>query len=164
MHVRPLTRNELRVVHELAHQIWPVVYPEIISPAQINYMLDAMYTVDALTQQFDAGHVFLVAEENDKALGFAAYECNCETEGKAKLHKLYVLPECHGTGLGSFLLKTVQQKALSSGQNSLFLNVNKYNKAYDFYLAKGFRKTHEVVIDIGNGFVMDDYIMELSLQ
>jgi hypothetical protein len=37
--------------------------------------------------------------------------------------------------------------------------VNKYNKAKDFYLHNGFEIAESVVVQIGNGYVMDDFIM-----
>jgi hypothetical protein len=44
----------------------------------------------------------------------------------------------------------------------VFLNVNKYNKAKFFYEKLGFTITKEEVIDIGNDYVMDDYVMGIK--
>ena len=78
-----------------------------------------------------------------------------------KLNKLYVLPAAQGTGAGKALLNKSIEVAKAAESTSLFLQVNKLNKAYTFYLKKGFIKEHEFKFDIGNGFYMDDYVMRL---
>jgi GNAT superfamily N-acetyltransferase len=79
-----------------------------------------------------------------------------------KLNKLYVLPEAQGTGAGKALLNQCIEVAKSAGSSSLFLQVNKLNNAYTFYLKYGFIKEAEFKFDIGNGFFMDDYVMRLT--
>jgi diamine N-acetyltransferase len=84
-------------------------------------------------------------------------------ESKSKLHKLYLLPSYHGKGIGKALLQEVARRMREAGQQSLTLNVNKDNqKAIDFYRSQGFVEVYKEVIDIGNGFVMDDVVMELN--
>jgi len=79
-----------------------------------------------------------------------------------KLNKLYVLPAAQGTGAGKALLHRAIEVAKAAGAGSLFLQVNKHNNAYTFYLKHGFVKEAEFKFDIGNGFFMDDYVMRLS--
>jgi GNAT superfamily N-acetyltransferase len=79
-----------------------------------------------------------------------------------KLNKLYVLPAAQGTGAGKALLNKAIEVAKAAGSSSLFLQVNKQNDAYTFYLKHGFVKVQEFKFDIGNGFFMDDYVMRLS--
>ena len=76
---------------------------------------------------------------------------------------MYVLPETQGKGIGRQMMDCIAQIALSNQNQTLHLTVNKKNKATDFYLKYGFEITEEVVFDIGNGYVMDDYIMEKKL-
>jgi ribosomal protein S18 acetylase RimI-like enzyme len=77
-----------------------------------------------------------------------------------KLHKLYLLPELHDRGLGSRLLQQVEGEVRTGGARRLILSVNKRNiKAITAYKRNGFVIVESVVTDIGNGFVMDDYIM-----
>jgi ribosomal protein S18 acetylase RimI-like enzyme len=112
----------------------------------------------------EQGHYFLVAEEQGDAIGFAGFELNHLEGPKAKLHKLYLLPSSQGKGVGKCLLLEVAKRAREAGQKSLVLNVNKYNKkAIDFYLAMGFVTIRQEVNDIGQGYVMDDDVMELTL-
>ena len=72
-----------------------------------------------------------------------------------------MLPKAQGTGAGKALLNKSIEVAKAAGSTSLFLQVNKLNTAYTFYLKKGFIKESEFKFDIGNGFYMDDYIMRL---
>jgi GNAT superfamily N-acetyltransferase len=99
------------------------------------------------------------------AVGFCSVSPDDEkVEGQKahKLNKLYVLPVAQGTGAGKALLNKAIEVAKSEGSGSLFLQVNKHNNAYTFYLKHGFEKEAEFKFDIGNGFYMDDYVMRLS--
>ena len=127
-------------------------------------MLTKFYSVEALKQQLEErNQVFYVATNDfNKPQGFVAYELNAEPN-KTKIHNIYVLPQTQGTGLGKKLVYLVKVKALENNQKTIFLNVNKYNKAKFFYEKLGFTITKEEVIDIGNNYMMDDYVMELSI-
>lgn len=162
--IRQLAKEELNKVQSIAHRTWPSTFANILSPEQIEYMLNWMYSLDMLESQLDKGHTFLLAEDDGKELGFAGFELNYAEGPKAKLHKIYLLPEAQGKGAGKALILEVANRARKSGQKSLLLNVNKYNqKAIDFYLKMGFQEIYKEVIDIGNGYVMDDVVMELNL-
>ncbi|AMQ58101.1 GNAT family N-acetyltransferase [Algoriphagus sanaruensis] len=164
MIIRQLAKEELSKVQSIAHRTWPSTFAKILSPEQIEYMLNWMYDLKMLESQLDKGHTFLLSEENGVELGFAGFELNYSEGPKAKLHKIYLLPEAQGKGAGKALILEVAGRAKKSGQKSLLLNVNKYNqKAIDFYLKMGFQEIYKEVIDIGNGYVMDDVVMELNL-
>lgn len=164
MKIRTLAKEELSTLQSIAHRTWPSTFANILSPEQIQYMLNWMYSLDMLESQLDKGHAFLLAEEEGKELGFAGFELNYSEGPKAKLHKIYLLPEAQGKGAGKELILEVADRAKKAGQKSLLLNVNKYNqKAIDFYLKMGFQEIYKEVIDIGNGYVMDDVVMELNL-
>jgi ribosomal protein S18 acetylase RimI-like enzyme len=162
MQVIQVTSNEqLQIVADLAKRIWPVAYATILSNEQLHYMLDRFYNLEALQKQLENGQVFYLAQnENQEFVGFVSYEINCEPN-KTKIHKIYVLPETQGTGIGKQLFELVKTKAQENQQTAIFLNVNKYNNAQNFYQKLGFTITKEEVIDIGNGYVMDDYVMEI---
>lgn len=162
--IRILAKEELSKVQSIAHRTWPSTFANILSPEQIEYMLNWMYSLEMLESQFEKGHTFLLAEENGLELGFAGFELNVADGPKAKLHKIYLLPSSQGKGVGKALIFEVADRSRIAGQKSLLLNVNKYNqKAIDFYLRIGFQEIYKEVIDIGNGFVMDDVVMELNL-
>jgi ribosomal protein S18 acetylase RimI-like enzyme len=84
--------------------------------------------------------------------------------GEMKLEQIYLLPECYGQGLGKLMMRHVEQQARARGCRTLALQVNKRNAvAIAFYRKAGFTVREEAVFDIGNGFVMDDYVMEKVL-
>jgi GNAT superfamily N-acetyltransferase len=163
-------------IRSVSERTWPSTYGHIISQEQIDFMLDWMYSDESLEKQMDSGCVFYIAsikKENEQweAVGFCSVspeeEENNSTEkvegSKAhKLNKLYVLPTAQGTGAGKALLNKSIEVAKASGSSSLFLQVNKQNDAYTFYLKHEFVKEQEFKFDIGNGFFMDDYVMRLT--
>ncbi|HUO07517.1 MAG TPA: GNAT family N-acetyltransferase [Phycisphaerae bacterium] len=162
--VRPAGDDDLPEIASLARAIWPICYREIISPAQIRYMLERMYSLEQLRADLSAGVSFDLLVENGRAIGFAGYGPVESNPGECKLHKLYLHPSHHRRGYGSRLLKHVIETARSGGYSSLALNVNKNNTiAIEVYKRHGFAVREAVVVDIGGGFVMDDYVMVRTL-
>ncbi len=163
MEIVVATKEQLPIIQQLAHDIWPETYGGIISEGQIAYMLDMMYSIPALERQLESNKIFILFQEEGNNLGFASYELNAEGSPKAKIHKLYVLPQTQGKGIGKQLLGYMAEKARENQNTALYLTVNKNNKARDFYERMGFEVTREAIFDIGQGYVMDDYIMEKPL-
>jgi ribosomal protein S18 acetylase RimI-like enzyme len=161
--IRDATAADIPEVQRLARVIWHAHYPGIISTEQIEYMLARGYATAALMDfvgKPDAG--LLLAVANGERVGFAAWYATTATE--AKLDKLYVLPRCHGQGVGHALIEQVAARARAIGTSSLVLRVNKANtKAVAAYERNGFTVREAVVEDIGGGFVMDDYVMARPL-
>ena len=162
--LRHATETDIPLVRAIALATWPVAYRGILSSAQLAYMLDLMYSGTALTDQLTRrGHQFLLASDLDGPVGFAAFEHHHMGERSARLHKLYVLPATQGTGVGSALLEGVERSCLAAGDQRLELNVNRFNKARNWYVQRGFRVAYDEVVPIGNGFVMDDHVMTKDL-
>lgn len=159
--VREASAEDIALIRELAHATWPVSYKDIITDEQISYMLNLIYSEAALIDQVMVlKHQFLIALENDRPVGFASYSPKPnDDEGIFRLNKLYLLPDQQGKGSGKILLQHVIDHAKEGGATSLELNVNKENPAIGFYKKNGFSITREEVLDIGNDFVMDDFIM-----
>jgi ribosomal protein S18 acetylase RimI-like enzyme len=155
--------EDIESIQQLASKTWPDAYGAIISAGQIKYMLDKMYNKGELLSQLEQGHVFLIAEEDDKDLGFAGFSVTDSKEHIYKLHKLYVLPETHGKGVGKLLINEVVNLVRGAGGKFLQLNVNRDNKATEFYKKAGFIIKETVDLDIGNGFLMNDYVMEMPV-
>lgn len=160
IHLKKITKNQLPIIKDLAYAIWPSTYGDILSNAQLEYMLDTFYSIANLERQIDNGQIFELFFEDNKVVGFVAYELNCKETSLLKIHKIYLLPETQGKGFGKFMINEVIKIAKKNHQKGVFLNVNKYNKAQFFYEKLGFTISKEEVIDIGNGYVMDDYVME----
>jgi GNAT superfamily N-acetyltransferase len=168
--IRPATIEDGAFIRSVSERTWPSTYGHIISQEQIDFMLNWMYSDASLAEQFAKGHQFYIAKLKDDDIGFCSVSAenrdDTNDEGKAqkahKLNKLYVLPTAHGTGSGKALLNKAIEVAKAGGSSSLFLQVNKLNNAYTFYLKNGFLKEEEFKFDIGNGFYMDDYVMRLT--
>lgn len=164
--IAPATDEHLPIIRDIAYRTWPATFGEILSAEQIEYMLDMMYTLDALKNQIhEQGHVFLMATEPDSNVyfGYVSFELNYKNQPTTKIHKLYILPESQGKGVGNVLVSAVTLLARQSGNDSLLLNVNRHNKAIGFYERLGFSVAATETIDIGNGYVMDDLVMKKSL-
>jgi GNAT superfamily N-acetyltransferase len=162
--ILPASEEHLPALAELAGVIWRACYPGIISPAQIEFMLARMYSPDALREEIRSQNIrfyrLLVA---GCFSGFASIGPT-DAAGVMKLHKLYLLPELHGRGLGSRLLEHCQIEARRLGSRRLILAVNKGNlRAIAAYERNGFIVQQAVTTDIGSGFVMDDFIMGKDL-
>lgn len=157
------TTEDLPTIAEIARKTWPVAYGEILSQAQLEYMLNAFYSKESLQANMDNGHEFILAIENDIVLGFASFEHQYQHKAKTKIHKIYMLPESQGKGLGKLLIATIEKTAIDNGSNNLLLNVNRFNKALGFYQKMGFNIIEEINIEIGLGYLMEDYIMEKKI-
>jgi len=158
--LRKAKEEDLEIIRDIASATWPSTYLDIIGQAQIDYMLDKMYSRGELLKQLMEGHIFLIAEEGENQFGFAGYSIIDHEERIYKLHKLYVLPSAHGKGVSKILINEVFNQVKDAGGSALQLNVNKHNNAKDFYLKGGFTIKESVKLDIGEGYFMDDYVME----
>jgi ribosomal protein S18 acetylase RimI-like enzyme len=158
------TEDDLAAVAELAGVIWRRHYPGIITQEQIEYMLALGYSRAALRRFLDAEGAGLdVARVGDRLAGFGAYYRLDGTQ-ELKLDKLYVHQDFHGRGVGSRLIATAEGAARGQGCSALVLNVNKRNgQAIRAYERNGFTIREGVVVDIGGGFMMDDYVMAKPL-
>lgn len=124
-------------------------------------MLGMMYSRPALEEQLKNNHHFFLAIKDAKSIGFASFS---HVEGIIyKLQKLYVLPALQRTGAGKELLNVVENVAKSMGGARLQLNVNRANPAIDFYSHQGYGIIKAEDLDIGQGYMMNDYVMEKVL-
>ena len=163
--IRPLNISEIDIIRKLSDEIWKKVYPSIISMDQIEYMLELIYNEEALKKQVnELGHQFIQVIDNDIPIGYASYSMKVgNSEGEYRLHKFYLQPEHHGKGLGKQMMNHIIHDVQNNGGISIELNVNKYNPTLHFYKKLGFSVISEEIIEIGNGYVMDDYVMSLNL-
>lgn len=148
---------DIHLITELAHRIWKNHYTGIISSEQINYMLEKMYSPEKLLQEINQGIIFTLLYKDNKPLGYISIST---TDNKIYiLHKFYIEVDNHREGLGSqlflFALKQLENP------KTIKLTVNRMNfKAINFYFKNGFIIKEAVDFDIGNGFFMNDFVME----
>jgi len=159
----PAGPGEIPVIRQLTFRVWPQTYAKLLSQEQIDYMLEMMYSAASLRRQMnEEGCQFIILYRDQDPRGFASYsEIN---PGIFKLHKLYVLSEEQGKGGGRFMLENILDTIRGKGAVSLQLQVNRGNDAQYFYEKLGFRVVRELDLDIGGGFFMNDYVMELGLS
>ena len=154
---------DVSLLQELAHTIWYSHYPGIITNEQIAYMLKEMYSGIIIEKEILQGYSWTIIKDNEQPIGFMEFHLEKESNS-VKLSKLYILVSQHGKGIGQQAIDYVKNISKKIGASSLFLTVNKENKkAIKAYEKSGFTKDKETVFDIGNGFVMDDYVMKYTL-
>jgi diamine N-acetyltransferase len=154
--------GDIPLIRELAMQVWPQTYASVLSAGQIDYMLQMMYSAESLQQQMESGAQFIVVYDDAEPVGFASYQ---EMHPSVyKLHKIYVLISQQGKGTGRYLIDYIIDTIKKKGATALQLQVNRNNKARYFYEKLDFRIIEEIKLDIGGGYVMDDYIMEKRLS
>lgn len=157
--------NNIKDIQTVAKTAWPAAFEELLSKSQIEYMMEMMYSDKSLREQMEKGHHFYLVKQKERFVGYMSIEHNCENSRRTKIHKIYVLPDLQKLGIGKTLLTTAVVEAKKRNEKAVYLNVNKYNsRAIGFYLRNGFERIKEEIIDIGNGFVMDDYVYEKSLN
>ena len=155
---------DLPKVRDLAESIWRPSYAGLLSPGQIEYMLDWMYSLERLQRDWRSGVMFEWPIVNQIPVGYMATQID-SSAAVLHLHKLYVLPQFQGKGLGARLLEHAFQAAIQAGCRSVRLHVNKGNhRAIACYHRHGFFQEASVVNNIGGGYVMDDYVMVRPLD
>ena len=161
--IHQATIEDINTIRELTFKVWPQTYSAIIDKNQIDYMLDMMYSEAALEEQMlDHEHSFIIIYDDILPAAFASY--GPLENSTWKLHKIYILPDQHGKGIGRFMSDHIMEDIRVKGAHSLILNVNRQNKARYFYEKLGFNIIGEEDIDIGSGYFMNDYVMEKKLQ
>ncbi|MBD8388300.1 GNAT family N-acetyltransferase [Dysgonomonas sp. BGC7] len=164
MNIVEANKEHIFIIKLLSDQIWPHTFKDILSPDQISYMMEMMYSQSSLEDQMSKGHHYLLANEDGEYLGYVSYELNYKNSDTTKIHKIYVLPSTQGKGVGRFFIDSVADIAKANGNKVLSLNVNRFNKAIDFYKRIGFEVAGSENIDIGDGFLMEDFIMNKKLK
>lgn len=163
--ISPVTAADVEAIAALARLVWQDTYPGIISQEQIDYMLAQRYQPPLLREELTSPHIWWDQLTVDGQLaGFVSCLLTA-TAGEMKLDKLYVDPRRQRLGIGARLVDQVVARALAAGCQTLILAVNKGNeRAIAAYRKQGFAIRESVCVDIGCGFVMDDFIMVRPLS
>lgn len=157
------SENDILVVEKLAHKIWNSHYTPIIGQQQVDYMLQKYQNFEAIKTQIKNGYHYYTITNNKNAIGYLSLLFN-EEEHKLMISKIYVDADQRGTGYGSQLIEFTKKIAKEKSAHTIWLTVNKYNSnSIQWYEKMNFKITNEIVMDIGNNYVMDDYVMELNL-
>lgn len=159
--IRPLLLDEIPIVQNIARTTWPVTFGDVMPPEQIEYMLNLMYSEESLLSQIlDKKHNFLLASEKNVPLGFTSYETNYANKRQIMIHKIYLLPQAQGKGIGTKLIDFISTIGKSIQDTHVRLKVFVHNpNAIGFYEKIGFSKAGIENTDIGNNYIISDYIM-----
>ena len=161
--------GDLQKISDMAEVVFRHTYREILSPEQLDYMMDMMYSMPNLQKQIEEGHHYYIAYDEETSRGYVSVQHEgADNDGIEvfHLHKIYVMPDAQGMGIGMKLFNRAVEhaKEASSGKPArIELNVNKFNKSVGFYKHIGMRVLLEEDFPIGNGFYKTDYIMGLDL-
>jgi len=158
------TSKDFKTIREIAYKTWPEVYGEILSAAQLDYMLKSFYSEEVLRDNMvNSGHHFILAYDGSVCLGFASFQHDYLDNKVTRLHKIYLVPEAQGKGAGRLLVDAVVAYAKENHSKIISLNVNRFNKALTFYQKLGFEIVGEEDIELDHGYLMEDYMLEKQL-
>lgn len=163
------TESDIHVIKSMADVVFRNTYSSILTAEQVEYMMEWMYSKQSLEKQFSDLNSFFITWCKGIPVGYMSIQKESITEDNITvyhLHKLYVMPEWQGRGVGELLFKKACEYAThnkNSAKARIELNVNRYNKAVGFYLRMGMKIACEGDFPIGEGFYMNDYIMSLEL-
>jgi diamine N-acetyltransferase len=156
--------TDIPIIQDIANKTWPNTYGEILSSEQLEYMMNLIYSEESLLNQIQKRQqLFFIVNDGITNIAFFSIEHQYNNEAITRINKIYILPQAHGKGIGKYLIDTITTLAKEKESKKLSLNVNKYNKALLFYQKIGFIITNEVDIEIGNGYLMEDFVMEKSI-
>ncbi len=164
MDFRPATTDDCLLINSIAAQIWAPTYSHLLSPEQLDYMFEMMYSPENLHRAMEAGQAFLIFFEDGEPVGYVAYETLADHD--FYLQKIYLLPDLQGRGSGRRMLEMLLDhlRALDPEARRLGLNVNRQNlKAVFFYMRNGFEIVARRDHHIGNGYYMNDYVLERDI-
>ena len=162
MKIRPAVSDEdLAIVEEIAREVWTEAYEGVVPRAQTDYMVEKFQTVPALREQIAHGYTYLLVTVDGTPAGYCGY---VPDEKGLFLSKIYVRKEFRGTGLSSRLFDILRVTARTMGRDRVHLTVNRGNaSAIAVYEHEGFSVAGTADTDIGEGFVMNDYLMEMRV-
>ncbi len=160
MEFKTLGERDTALIAEIARISWYDTYLPILEEAQLVYMLEALYTHEALVRQMNEGQKFTGLVNEGVVSGFSAY--SPAGEDRFKLNKIYLLPSAQGGGRGKALLHHAEDLVRAEGGKVMTLNVNRHNKAKFFYEKQGYVVIKEEDIPVGPYF-MNDYVLEKAL-
>ena len=161
--VEVLTASQIESVAAMADEIWHEWFPAIISESQIDYMLEKVQSVSAITEQLgNEGYRYYIIMNDGEYVGYTAI--HPESDGRLFLSKIYVKKEHRGKGFGKAVFAFLKEFCAENGLNAIWLTVNKHNTdSINVYKKCGFRIIGEGVTDIGGDHVMDDYFFQLDV-
>jgi diamine N-acetyltransferase len=153
------TAPQIADVARMAHEVWNEYYVSLIGQAQVDYMVAKFQSAEAMQAQVDAGYEYFHIQQSGRNVGYAAIRHDA-ADARVFISKLYLLAAHRKSGAGRQALELIERLARERGATHLWLTVNKGNASVQAYERLGFSIVEAMVMDIGGGYVMDDYKME----
>jgi predicted acetyltransferase len=153
---------DLSLTARTAQEIWNEYFPALIGQDQTDYMVERFQSEEAMKEQEKHEHYrYFHVLQGDALVGYIGLKYEPD---RLFLSKLYLRQDARHQGIASKMLAFVFEQAKHNCYDSVYLTCNKHNThSLDVYAAKGFKTVDAVVSDIGNGYVMDDYILEKTI-
>lgn len=162
--LKKATVADCSLIRSLASQIWEPTYGHILSKEQLDYMFDMMYALENIRMQMaEKGHIYFLFYSGNTACGYISLE---QPEKDLFIfQKIYLLPRMQGKGIGRYMVEKGFEyiKEVHPAPCKAVLYVNRENKALEFYKRMGFHIAATRDYPIGNGYYMNDYVMEKNL-
>lgn len=158
-----LTKEQIEVLAQTANVVWHDAFKDILSLEQIEYMIDKFQSYPAFKKSINKdNYQYFFIKDGNTILGYTGLQIQ---QNKLFLSKLYILKEYRGKKVATKSFEFIEEFAKKNNLKSVWLTVNKYNyHAIEVYKHTGFIKTKDLVTDIGNGFIMDDYVFEKEIK
>jgi GNAT superfamily N-acetyltransferase len=157
------TATQIAEVARMAHEVWNEHYVPLIGQAQVDYMVAKFQSAEAMQSQIDCGYEYFQIRHSGRSIGYAAIRYDA-ADARVFISKLYVLAAHRKSGAGRQALELIERMACERGATHLWLTVNKGNPSVRAYERLGFKIVDAMVMDIGGGYVMDDYKMEKEVE
>lgn len=157
------TTDDRQRLAALADEIWHEYWPALIGDAQTDYMVENFQSLEAIERDMreHAYEYWLMrAEDDGRIAGYTGGRVEPETN-RFFISKIYLRAEERGHGFASQTIRFYEDLCRARGLAAMYLTVNKHNDlGVRAYRGKGFETIDSVETDIGQGFIMDDFIME----
>ena len=151
-------------VASLAREIWQEHYTPLIGAQQVAYMLDRFQSAEKIWQDISTGQLtYSTLVLGGQLIGYLAARMDL-AHSSCFLSKIYILDTFRGRGFARLFLDRLVDECRALAVGQIWLTVNKGNSgSIAAYQKMGFRQDEAIVTDIGDGFVMDDFVMRLDL-
>lgn len=162
------TDEQIRDLAAMADEIWHEYWPGLIGKEQTDYMVEQFQSFGALIRDIRNGEYeywFLVDDQSgeDRIVGYTGGKMELSTK-RFFISKIYLYASERGKGYASRVIHFYERLCEMRKLEAMYLTVNKDNDlAIRAYKAKGFETIESAETDIGDGFIMDDYIMEKTV-
>ena len=153
---------DIPVLAQLASSVWHEFWVDILSFGQIEYMVEKFQSENAIREQIKSeNYTYFFIKAEGETIGYVGLSLKPDY---LFLSKLYILHTYRHCGYGSKVFELIKNFTYEHNYDRIRLTVNKHNtNAIEAYLGWNFETISSFETEIGEGFVMDDYIMEYKL-